>query len=74
MCLAVPMRVLETKGEEAVVELGGVRRTIHLALLSAEDLQPGDYLIVHAGFAIQKLDKKEAEETLKLFEEMARIQ
>lgn len=74
MCLAVPMRLVETKGEEAVVELGGVKRTIHLALLSAEDLHPGDYLIVHAGFAIQKLDKKEAEETLKLFEEMARIQ
>jgi len=71
MCLAVPMKIVEMILPEAVVELGGVRRRIHLALLATEDLRIGDYVIVHAGFAIQKMDKEEAEETLKLLEKIA---
>ncbi len=73
MCLAVPMRLVEIKGRDAVVEIGGVRRTINLALLSPEDLEIGDYLIVHAGFAIQRLDEEDAEETLKIFRQMAEV-
>jgi hydrogenase expression/formation protein HypC len=70
MCLAVPMKIVEMILPEAVVELGGVRRRIHLALLATEDLRIGDYVIVHAGFAIQKMDKREALETLKILEKM----
>lgn len=70
MCLAVPMKVIEIKGEQAVVEMGGVRKTIGIQLL--ENVKVNDYVIVHAGFAIQKLDRKEAEETLSLFREMGR--
>jgi hydrogenase expression/formation protein HypC len=74
MCLAVPMKIVEMILPEAVVELGGVRRRIHLALLATEDLRIGDYVIVHAGFAIQKMDKHEALETLKILEQLADIQ
>jgi len=74
MCLAVPMKIIEMNAPEAVVELGGVRRRIHLALLATENLKIGDYVIVHAGFAIQKMDKREALETLKILEQMADAQ
>jgi hydrogenase expression/formation protein HypC len=70
MCLAVPMRVKEIKGETAVVEYGGVEYEANVTLL--ESVSSGEYLIVHAGFAIQKLDEKEALETLKIFEELER--
>jgi len=73
MCLAVPMKLVEINAPEAVVELAGVRRKINLALLSPDELEIGDYLIIHAGFAIQKLDREDAEERLKYFEEMVRI-
>ncbi|RLD16322.1 MAG: HypC/HybG/HupF family hydrogenase formation chaperone [Caldiserica bacterium] len=68
MCLAIPMRVIEVKGEEALVEIGGVKKKVIINLV--KDVKTGDYLIVHAGFAIQKLDEKEALETLKLLKEM----
>lgn len=69
MCLAVPMRVIEIKDNEAVVELGGLKQKINLGLL--EKIDVGDYVIVHAGFAIQKLDEEEAEKTLSFLREMA---
>lgn len=68
MCLAVPMKVIEIEDNEAVVELGGLKKKINLGLLEKMDV--GDYVIVHAGFAIQKLDEKEAEKTLVLVREM----
>ena len=66
MCLAIPAR-LESIGhdETAMVDLGGVRRRISLALL--DDARVGDYVIVHVGFALHKLDVHEAERTLALF-------
>ncbi len=68
MCLAIPARVVELKpGENAVIDLGGVRKEISLALV--EDVAPGDYVIVHVGYALQKLDPQEAERTLALFAE-----
>jgi hydrogenase expression/formation protein HypC len=69
MCLAIPVCVeqLVTEGI-AVVSLGGVRKEISLALV--DDIEPGDYVIVHVGFALQKLDLAEAERTLALFAEM----
>jgi len=70
MCLAIPMELKEIRGETGVVEVGGVRREIQLTLM--EDPKVGDYLIVHAGFAIQKLDKEQALKDLELFAEIER--
>jgi hydrogenase expression/formation protein HypC len=68
MCLGVPVKILEVKDNYAWVEIGGIRREISIELL--EDVKVGEYVIVHAGFAIQKLDEKEAEETLKILKEI----
>ena len=65
MCLAVPMKVLSLEKEFATVELSGVKRKVNIQMLP--HTRVGDYIIVHAGFAIQKLDEKEARETLKIF-------
>jgi hydrogenase expression/formation protein HypC len=66
MCLAVPAQVIELRpAETALVDLGGVRKEISLALV--ENVVVGDYVIVHVGFALQKLDREEAARTLELF-------
>jgi hydrogenase expression/formation protein HypC len=73
MCLAMPVLVLElTSGDQATVDLDGVKREISLALV--DDVQPGDYVILHAGFALQKLDREEADRTLALFADLARAE
>ncbi len=69
MCLAVPLRVVAIEGTMAEVEMGGVRRRVSLVLVP--ETQVGDYVLVHTGFAISRLDEEEAQETLALFEEMA---
>jgi hydrogenase expression/formation protein HypC len=70
MCLAIPARVVETLADEqAVVDLAGVRKTISLALVPEATV--GDYVIVHVGHAIGRLDAEEAERTLALFAELA---
>ena len=70
MCLALPALVTELlPDDQAKVELGGVRQTISLALVS--DVAPGDYVIVHVGFALTRLDPEEAASTLALFEQVA---
>lgn len=71
MCLAIPTRVIEIKGTNAVVEFGGVRKEIGLQLVP--DAKVGDYVLLHAGFAIQKMDEGEARETLKLLEELIEV-
>jgi len=68
MCLAIPMKVISKKGNTAIVDLDGVRRQIDISLVSKVKI--GDYVIVHAGFAIQKLKKKDAEETIALLKEV----
>lgn len=68
MCLGVPVKLIEINGREGIGEFKGVKRNISLQLL--DELKLGDYVILHAGFAIQKLGKKEALETLRLFEEL----
>jgi hydrogenase expression/formation protein HypC len=66
MCLAVPVQVVELlPGEIARVDAGGVRKEISLALV--EDVKVGDYVILHVGYALQKLDPAEAARTLALF-------
>jgi hydrogenase expression/formation protein HypC len=68
MCLAIPMKVAEiTKEKLGKVEAGGVLYSVNFTLL--EDVKAGDYVIVHAGFAIEKLDEEEAGKTLELFQE-----
>lgn len=70
MCLALPSLVTEIlPDDQAKVSLGGVTKTISLALVS--DVTPGDYVIVHVGYALTKVDPDEAEKTLALFNEMA---
>ncbi len=72
MCLALPARVVELRENEmGVVDLGGVRKEISLALV--EGVQAGDYVIVHVGYALSKLDTEEAEATLRMFAEMGEM-
>jgi hydrogenase expression/formation protein HypC len=69
MCLALPVKVIEVGANDtAIVDLGGVRKEISLALLS--DVKVGDYVIVHVGYALNKLDPEEAAKTLALFAEI----
>ena len=68
MCLAIPARVVEiAANDQAIVDLGGVRKDISLALV--EDVAAGDYVIVHVGYALTRLDPEEAEKTLALMAE-----
>ena len=71
MCLGVPMKVISIEGESAVAETDGVQKEASLMLLG-DEVALGDFVIVHAGFAISKLDPVEAEETLKLMREVFR--
>lgn len=75
MCLAVPGKVLDTgePGGMASVEVAGVRRSVNLSLLPEEDRPaPGDYVLVHAGCALSRVDEGEAMTILHLLEELAR--
>ena len=69
MCLAIPGEVLSTEENLATVDVGGVEQEVRLDTLT-EDVDPGDYLLVHTGFAIQKLSQEEANETLEIFDEL----
>ena len=72
MCLALPVLVVEVgrgpAGDWGLVDLGGVKKEISLALL--DDVKVGDYVILHAGYALSRLDPEEAQRTLDLFSEM----
>lgn len=71
MCLAIPAKVVQKLDNDlAVVEVGGVRNNISLMLV--DDVAIGDYVIVHVGFAITRLNAEEAEKSLELFDEIAR--
>ena len=67
MCLAIPSKITKIENQVATVDVEGVRRKVSLLLL--EDAQVGNYVIVHAGFAIHKIDEAEALESLKLLKE-----
>ena len=67
MCLAVPAEVKSIEGTTATVDYGGVKRTANISLVEAK---VGDFVIVHAGYAIQVMDREEAEKTLDIFREM----
>lgn len=71
MCLAIPACVVELReGERALVDVGGVRKEISVALV--DGVREGDYVILHVGYALQVIDPAQAEKTLALFDEAAR--
>ena len=72
MCLAIPAQIVELRdGDNALVDLAGVKKEISLALV--DGVAVGDYVIVHVGYALNKLDPEEAAKTLKLFAEMGEL-
>ena len=68
MCLAIPGKVLKTDGDSAIIEFEGLNRKINIMM--TPDIKKGQYCLVHAGFAIEKINKKYAMETQKYLEEM----
>ncbi|TYB88847.1 MAG: HypC/HybG/HupF family hydrogenase formation chaperone [Kosmotoga sp.] len=68
MCLAVPLEIVELKDNKAVVERSGVRFEADIRLL--KNVKVGDFVLVHAGFAIQKVNREEAQKTLELYDQM----
>ncbi len=71
MCLSIPAKVEVIEGEMAVVSVGGTKYNASLQML--DDVKIGDYILLHTGFAIQKLSPEEAEESLKVFEEFEEL-
>jgi hydrogenase expression/formation protein HypC len=69
MCLAIPVLIQNIEGTQAKVELGGVQRTVSLML--TPEAKVGDYVLLHAGYAIGIVDEEDAKETLHLLEQMA---
>ena len=67
MCLGVPMKILEIDGDDATAEITGVKRKVSLQLV--ENPKVGDYVVVHAGFAIEILNEEQAMESVKLLQE-----
>lgn len=77
MCLAIPGRIVEIVDVEnsiAKVEVGGVRRNVNIGMLDKEDTHIGDYVLIHVGFAMSKVDEHEAEETLRTLQELGQYQ
>ena len=73
MCLAIPGKIVEIVDEEnriAKVEVGGVKRNVNIGMLSESDTNIGDYVLIHVGFAMSKVDEHEAEETLRMLKEL----
>ena len=71
MCLSIPAEVKSINGDFATVSIGGVEYEASLKLVS--DVKVGDYILMHTGFAIQKLDPEEAKSTLELFKELDEV-
>lgn len=68
MCLSIPAKILSVSGDVAEVSAGGA--VFKAGLQMVENVKEGDYILLHAGFAIQKISEKDAEETIRLFEEI----
>jgi hydrogenase expression/formation protein HypC len=71
MCLAIPVRIVSIDGDEAEIEIAGVRRRV--SIVFTPEAKVGDYVLLHTGYAIGVVDEAEAEETLKLLEEIASL-
>ncbi len=70
MCLGVPMRVVERDGFMARCDAKGIERSVSLFLIQHEDVSPGDHVMVHVGYAIQKISEEEARSAWELYDEM----
>jgi hydrogenase expression/formation protein HypC len=70
MCLAVPMKIKSVDGFQAVCEARGVEREVSLFMLQGEEISPGDSVLVHVGYAIQKVSDEDAQATWELFDEI----
>jgi len=68
MCLAVPALVIEINGDNAIVDLDGIRKETSTVLL--DEVAVGDYVLIHVGFALERIDPAEAAKTLQLFDEL----
>jgi hydrogenase expression/formation protein HypC len=68
MCLAIPVKVIKVEKELAEVDMAGVKREVNVRFL--EEVRVGDYILVHAGFAIEKINAQEAQETLRLLKDV----
>lgn len=68
MCLGLPLRIMEINGKEAAGELNGIKRKVRVDLI--ENLNIGEYVMVHAGFAIEKIEEADALETLEIVDEL----
>lgn len=71
MCLSIPAKVEQIDGEMAIVSVGGTKYNASLQML--DDVKTGDYILLHTGFAIQKLSEEEALESLQVFEEFKEL-
>ena len=77
MCLAIPGKIVEIVDEEnsiAKVEVGGVRRNVNVGMLNREEASVGNYVLIHVGFAMTKIDEAEALDTLRVLEEIGQYQ
>jgi len=77
MCLAIPGKIVEIIDEEnriAKVEVGGVRRNVNVGMLDREEALVGNYVLIHVGFAMTRIDEREAQETLRILEEIGQYQ
>ncbi len=73
MCLAIPGKIVEMVDREnhiAKVEVGGVKRNVNIGMFDEGEVKVGDYVLIHVGFAMSKVDEKEAEATLRLLREL----
>ncbi len=73
MCLGIPGQIVEIADETlqiAKIDVSGVKRMVSVALLAAEGIKPGDWVLIHVGFAMSKIDEDEAQETMKLLQGM----
>lgn len=76
MCLGIPGQIVEFVDEPnciAKVDVSGVKRNVNVALVAPEGIFPGDWVLIHVGFAMSKIDEREAQETLRLLEEMGSL-
>ena len=71
MCLALPLKIISVNGTEGIGEIAGLERPVNLAFLT--DVKPGEYVLLHAGFAIQKINEEEALKTLEVFKELENL-
>ncbi|MEP6913711.1 MAG: HypC/HybG/HupF family hydrogenase formation chaperone [bacterium] len=73
MCLAIPGKIVEIVDQEnhiAKVEVGGVKRNVNIGMLDEDEARVGDYVLIHVGFAMSKVDEQEAQETLRVLKEI----